>query len=113
MQHNPCRKLLVTGLVLVHAATDTDAGFLKPALPDPQSTTIEEERSAASSPARTLLSKKSTTECQPIFIVDPEMASIDSLSPEPSIWDDERGVVALRRYYALRDEAQDTITESK
>ena len=75
--------------------------------------TIEEERTAASSPARTLLSKTSTIECQPIFIVDPETASIDSLPRESSIWDDERGIVALRRYYALRDEAQDTVTESK
>jgi hypothetical protein len=37
----------------------------------------------------------------------------NNLSPSASIWDDEQGIVALRRYYALRDEAQDTVTESK
>jgi serine/arginine repetitive matrix protein 2 len=72
--------------------------------------TIEEENS----PARSLASKMSSmTACQPIFIVDPETASIDSLSPGSSIWDDERGIMALRKYYALRDEAQDMVTESK
>ena len=76
--------------------------------------TIEEEMSIASSPARSLLSKKgSTTACQPIFIVDPEMTSMNNLTPSASIWDDEQGIVALRRYYALREEAQDTVTESK
>jgi len=30
-----------------------------------------------------------------------------------SLWDDERGITALRRYYALRDEAENTVTESK
>ncbi|KAF8166788.1 hypothetical protein K438DRAFT_1984062 [Mycena galopus ATCC 62051] len=28
-------------------------------------------------------------------------------------WDDERGIVALRRYYVLRYEAEDTVTESE
>jgi len=76
--------------------------------------TIEEEMSIASSPARSLASKKSssTTTCQPIFIVDPETASINT-TPGASVWDDERGIVALRKYYALRDEAQDTVIESK
>jgi serine/arginine repetitive matrix protein 2 len=45
----------------------------------------------------------------PLYIVDPETASVDSVS----LWDDERGIMALRKYYALRDEAQDTVTESK
>jgi hypothetical protein len=76
--------------------------------------TIEEEMSIASSPTRSFLSKQSsTTACQPIFIVDPETASMDNLFPRAPIWDDEQGIVALRRYYALRDEAQDTVTESK
>ncbi|KAH7884200.1 hypothetical protein F5I97DRAFT_1671717 [Phlebopus sp. FC_14] len=44
-----------------------------------------------------------------VFVVDAETSSIDSLS----MWDDERGITALRKYYALRDEAQDTVTESK
>jgi serine/arginine repetitive matrix protein 2 len=76
--------------------------------------TIEEEMSIGSSPAQSLTSTNSTpTTCQPIFIVDSDAASIDTLSPESSIWDDERGIVALRKYYALREEAQDTVTESK
>lgn len=28
-------------------------------------------------------------------------------------WDDDRGIIALRRYYELRDEAEYTVTESK
>jgi serine/arginine repetitive matrix protein 2 len=66
-----------------------------------------------SSPNPAFGSKKSSpTACQPIFIVEPDTASMDS-PPGQSIWDDERGIVALRKYYALRDEAQDTVTESK
>ncbi|KAG0697268.1 hypothetical protein DFH29DRAFT_160061 [Suillus ampliporus] len=45
----------------------------------------------------------------PVFVADPETASVDSVS----LWDDERGIMALRKYYALRDEVQDTVTESK
>ncbi|KAG1897346.1 uncharacterized protein F5891DRAFT_1242792 [Suillus fuscotomentosus] len=46
----------------------------------------------------------------PVFIPDPaETASMDSVS----LWDDERGIMALRKYYALRDEAEDTVTESQ
>lgn len=76
--------------------------------------TIHEEMSSSpSSPNQSIASKKSSpTVCQPIFIVEPDTASLD-LSPEQSIWDDERGIVALRKYYALRNEAQDTVTESK
>ncbi|KAF8839757.1 hypothetical protein BDN67DRAFT_736710 [Paxillus ammoniavirescens] len=44
-----------------------------------------------------------------VFVVDPETSSIDSLS----MWDDESGITTLRKYYALRDEAQDAVTESK
>jgi hypothetical protein len=40
------------------------------------------------------------------------VSSID-LTTGTSVWDDERGIVALRKYYALKDEAQDTVTESK
>jgi len=43
-----------------------------------------------------------------VFVVDPEMSSVDS-----SMWDDERGISALRKYYTLRDEVQDAVTESK
>ncbi|KAG1849200.1 hypothetical protein F4604DRAFT_1811164 [Suillus subluteus] len=45
----------------------------------------------------------------PVFVADPETASVDSVS----LWDDERGITALRKYYALRDEAEDTVTESQ
>ncbi|KAH0838886.1 hypothetical protein J3R83DRAFT_7313 [Lanmaoa asiatica] len=44
-----------------------------------------------------------------VYVVDPETSSVDSFS----LWDDERGITALRRYYALRDEAEDAVTESK
>lgn len=41
-----------------------------------------------------------------VYVVDPETASI-------SDWDDEHGIVSMRKYYALRDEAEDTVVESK
>jgi hypothetical protein len=61
----------------------------------------------------TIAVKKSASSipCQPVFIVDPETASVD-LNPD-SVWVEETGIIALRRYYALRDEAQDTVVESK
>ncbi|KAJ6505350.1 hypothetical protein C8R45DRAFT_861122 [Mycena sanguinolenta] len=70
--------------------------------------TIQEERA---SPA-TVRSKMSSspTAHQGVFIVDP--GSVDLSADSPG-WDDERGIVALRRYYALRHEAEDTVTESK
>ncbi|KAF8959872.1 hypothetical protein BDZ97DRAFT_1666634 [Flammula alnicola] len=77
--------------------------------------TIEEEMmsSHSSSPAQSLLSKKSSpTTRQAIFIVDHDTASINSQPEEPT-WDDERGIVALRKYYALRDEAHTTVSESR
>ncbi|KAH9487444.1 hypothetical protein JR316_0001520 [Psilocybe cubensis] len=78
--------------------------------------TIEEElQSSHSSPAHSLPSKKSSddpTTTQGVFIVDSDTASLNS-RPEESTWDDERGIVALRKYYALRDEAQTTVTESR
>lgn len=45
----------------------------------------------------------------PVIVVDPETSSVDSFS----LWDDELGITALRRYYALRDEAEDAVSESK
>jgi len=57
---------------------------------------------------------------QPVYIVDSDTASLhhhrSSNSDDfavSSIWDDERGIVALRKYYALRDEAQTTVSESR
>jgi hypothetical protein len=59
--------------------------------------------------------KSSPTTCQPVYVVDPETASIMSIDSSlgAMLWDDERGITALRKYYALKDEAQDTVTESK
>lgn len=42
-----------------------------------------------------------------VIIVDPEAASMEE------DWTDEHGIVSLRKYYALRDEVQVTVTESK
>ncbi|KAJ7342323.1 hypothetical protein DFH08DRAFT_1011785 [Mycena albidolilacea] len=74
------------------------------------STTAREERGTPS----TIGSRKSSspTACQGIFIVDPDSGSVH-LSADGVDWDDERGIVALRKYYALRHEAEDTVTESK
>ncbi|PPQ74616.1 hypothetical protein CVT24_004162 [Panaeolus cyanescens] len=47
-----------------------------------------------------------------IYVVDSDTVSINS-RPEESIWDDERGIVTLRKFYALKDEAKETVTESK
>ena len=44
-----------------------------------------------------------------MYVADLKTASGDSVS----LWDDERGIMALRKYYALRDEAQDTVILSK
>jgi serine/arginine repetitive matrix protein 2 len=81
--------------------------------------TIEEEMSSGvNSPvpsAPSIASKKSQSsiQCETVFIVDPDMASVDVNSDSHSAWDDETGIIALRRYYALRDEAQDALVESK
>ncbi|KAH7918158.1 hypothetical protein BV22DRAFT_1200072 [Leucogyrophana mollusca] len=86
--------------------------------------TIEEEMttslSPVSSPGRSVpgsvtkmaqLPESATKTLGPgrVFVRDPETASVDSTS----MWDDETGITALRKYYALRDEAEDTVTESK
>ncbi|KAG1723926.1 uncharacterized protein EDB91DRAFT_1171738, partial [Suillus paluster] len=85
--------------------------------------TIEEElttslsstsslQSLPGSATKTIRFPDSTTKAigrAPVFVADPETASVDSVS----LWDDERGIMALRKYYALRDEAQDTVTESQ
>lgn len=81
--------------------------------------TIEEEftSSAMSSPQHTIPgSTPKPVEAAmkmmvppPVIVVDPETSSVDSFS----LWDDELGITALRRYYALRDEAEDAVSESK
>lgn len=67
-----------------------------------------------SSPSPPVSSKKSSpTASQPIFIVEPEAEYMHSPPSNNAMWDDELGIVALRKYYALREEAQDTVQESK
>ena len=41
--------------------------------------------------------------------MDPETASNDSFS----MWDDESGITWMRKYHALKEEAQDTVVDSK
>ncbi|KAF8425040.1 hypothetical protein L210DRAFT_3489659 [Boletus edulis BED1] len=67
---------------------------------------IQPPASNTPKPAETVLK---TLHPSPVFIPDPETSSVDSFS----LWDDERGITALRRYYALRDEADDAVTDSK
>lgn len=68
--------------------------------------------SAPASPQSVLSEKNGAHELlnnSSVFIVDPENASADSVS----MWDDESGITALRKYYTLREEAQDTVVDSK
>ena len=76
---------------------------------------IEEEMADSLSPVKPSPAsmKISPTMCQPIFIVEPDTPCLDHGSPEESIWDGENGIVTLRKYYALRDEAESTVTKSK
>lgn len=69
--------------------------------------TIQEEPSTANSPFSVQALGCSTGARDSIFIVDGDNESMHS------DWDDERGITTLRRYYALRDEAQETVSESK
>ncbi|KAJ7772927.1 hypothetical protein DFH07DRAFT_913167 [Mycena maculata] len=74
--------------------------------------TIQEEL-ASPAPSSTASKKSSSpTACQGVFIVEPGTGSVD-LTPGGPSWDDERGILALRKYYALRHEAEDTVIESK
>jgi len=61
---------------------------------------------------------------QPVYIVDADTAALQQQHHQHQqstgshdfdfgIWDDERGIVALRKYYALKDEAQTTVSESR
>lgn len=45
----------------------------------------------------------------PRFFADPETVSMDSVS----LWDHRRGIMALHKYYVLRDEIEDMIAESR
>jgi len=73
--------------------------------------TIQEEFvGARSSPAPSIVQEKSTS--IPWAVV--ATASVhSSLDDTMSLWDNERGVTALRKYYALQDEAQNTVMESQ
>lgn len=75
--------------------------------------TIEEEYTASeTSLAKSILdgaTKKLSTEPTAVYIVGSDTESI----PEDCVWDDERGIVALRKYYHLKDEAQCTVRESQ
>ncbi|KAG6884411.1 hypothetical protein C0993_011370 [Termitomyces sp. T159_Od127] len=73
--------------------------------------TIEEEKMNSPSPHKTSLPslKDTPTICRPILIAEP---SDDTVGPG-QILNNESGTLTLRRYYALRDEAQTTVVESK
>jgi hypothetical protein len=79
--------------------------------------TIEEEMTSTSSlpdsPLSVLSQKSSVHDLthgqSSIFVVESDTADLDS----PSTWDDENGITQLRRYYTLREEAEDTVTDSK
>ena len=77
--------------------------------------TIQEEPfvlSASPSPATssdlsTILSSTSHSLTRDsVYIVEADTASV-------SDWDDEHGIVSMRKYHALKDEAEDTVVESK
>ena len=73
--------------------------------------TIEDE--VGSSPSKSVASKKDDrTRLQPNFVVDSDTISIHSKGGE-SVWDDERRIVALRKYYALHSKVENTVSESK
>nr|GAT51801.1 predicted protein [Mycena chlorophos] len=77
--------------------------------------TIHEEYPVAS-PAPSDASKKSNGNSPTaVFVVPADSGSIDWTPGNGAStgWDDERGIVALRKYYALRNEAEDAVTESK
>lgn len=79
--------------------------------------TIQEEASVSSSPAASTshptpqhASKLAASPMinDSVYVVESDRDSILSES-----WDDENGITTLRRYYALRNEAQVTVDESK
>ncbi|KAJ7620088.1 hypothetical protein FB45DRAFT_839417 [Roridomyces roridus] len=73
--------------------------------------TIQEEHPSPA-PSSVTSKKSSPTACQGVFIVDHDSSSIDMTPGAPS-WDDERGILVLRKYHALRHEAEETVEESK
>ncbi|KAL1696581.1 hypothetical protein GGG16DRAFT_85014 [Schizophyllum commune] len=85
--------------------------------------TIEEESSIMMSPASSSMSSsvsgsnmskvESPTASQPVYVVDADDTRSIESGNSISLWDDDRGIIALRKYYALRDEADSTVAESK
>ena len=73
--------------------------------------TIQEEfASTQSSPAQSVVQEKRTSVPRTVGTAASLYSNLnDSMPP----WDDERGVTALRRYYALQDEAHSTVMESQ
>ncbi|KIY52945.1 hypothetical protein FISHEDRAFT_69402 [Fistulina hepatica ATCC 64428] len=78
--------------------------------------TITEEASPTQTVPVSSVSSDSPTTSQPIFVVNEDTVSIHSRSSSSesiSFWNDEQGIVALRKFYALRSEAEELVTESK
>ena len=72
--------------------------------------TIEEETNI--SPARTMMTAKSATPTtQPVIVITSD--SGDLTVSDGSLWDSEQGIITLDQYYALRNEADHTVVESK
>ncbi|KIM75320.1 hypothetical protein PILCRDRAFT_92174 [Piloderma croceum F 1598] len=81
--------------------------------------TIEEEMSNVSSPPTSPHAEHhdapnntsivhNSTHRSSVFVVDPDTEDLDS-----PMWDDQNGITQLRRYYTLREEAEDTVMHSK
>lgn len=68
--------------------------------------TIQEETASPTKDATVKMAPQSQMQQDGVMVVDDD----NTLSLD---WDDERNVVALRRYYALRDEAQVTVEDSR
>ena len=62
--------------------------------------------------SQSLSSKDDATSRQPVFVVDADTASIHS-KLEESVYNDEQGIIVLRKFYALRDETENSVPESK
>ncbi|KAF6758956.1 hypothetical protein DFP72DRAFT_164935 [Ephemerocybe angulata] len=82
--------------------------------------TIEEEFSSSSpsSDAESVLGSatkkllhQSPNDSTAVYVVGSDTESIHN--PEECVWDDERGIVALRKFYHLKDEAHYTVQESQ
>ncbi|OBZ78004.1 hypothetical protein A0H81_01655 [Grifola frondosa] len=76
--------------------------------------TIQEEGSVlSSSPSFEQTTVHTSVKSDLAPAVDGSVYIVGSDSESVSDWDDQRGITNLRRYYALRDEAHETVQESK